>query len=147
MADYLKIGGERVHRLVWEEAHGRPVPDGYLVHHRNENKKDNRPENLKLMTVAEHNQYHKSQESPEARFVRTRGWRGRKQPPDMVARRVAATKARWAENGRKRPAYLSYLDEGQCKRGHDMSGDNLAIRASGYRYCRKCRRMLERKAC
>lgn len=35
------------HILVWEDAHGCPLPDNWLVHHLNGIKDDNRPENLK----------------------------------------------------------------------------------------------------
>jgi len=34
------------HHLVWEQTHKRPLPKGYLVHHLNGIKDDNRPENL-----------------------------------------------------------------------------------------------------
>lgn len=45
------------HKLVWERANG-PVPDGYVVHHRNHNKRDNRLENLELLTHEEHSRHH-----------------------------------------------------------------------------------------
>lgn len=32
-----------------------------------------------------------------------------------------------------------------CKRGHPLSGDNLAINSEGSRLCRECRRMLGRR--
>lgn len=45
------------HRHVWEQEHG-PIPEGYVVHHRNNDGRDNRLENLELMTHQEHSQHH-----------------------------------------------------------------------------------------
>lgn len=42
------------HRLVWEQYHKRQLPKGYVVHHLNGIKNDNRPENLAAMKGGEH---------------------------------------------------------------------------------------------
>lgn len=34
------------HIVVWEEAHGKPLPEGWQVHHLNGITDDNRPQNL-----------------------------------------------------------------------------------------------------
>jgi hypothetical protein len=45
------------HDIVWERAHG-PIPSGFQVHHINENKLDNRLENLELLDPLTHKRIH-----------------------------------------------------------------------------------------
>ncbi len=47
-----------VHRLIWEENYGK-IPEGYVIHHKNFNKKDNRLCNLQRVTYKEHKRLHK----------------------------------------------------------------------------------------
>jgi len=46
-----------VHDLVWEH-HNGPIPDGFVVHHLNEAKADNRLENLALVSFLWHKRHH-----------------------------------------------------------------------------------------
>lgn len=58
---YVRFGGRLVqeHRIIWE-MHNGPIADGLCVDHINENKHDNRIENLQLLTKADNTRKHVS---------------------------------------------------------------------------------------
>ena len=53
-------GGRYVaeHRLVLEDKIGRFLTNDEVAHHKNGDKRDNRPENLELMTFSKHSSHH-----------------------------------------------------------------------------------------
>ncbi len=55
----LRVDGQRVylHRLIWEK-NNRKLRKGEVVHHINEDPRDNRPENLQAMTNSAHTALH-----------------------------------------------------------------------------------------
>lgn len=54
-----KSGMMKRHRFLMAKKIGRPLKIDEVVHHINGNHKDNRIQNLKLMTHAEHNRLHR----------------------------------------------------------------------------------------
>lgn len=55
---YIKEEGVHQHRIVAEKKIGRPLKKGEIVHHIDENKHNNEPENLEVMTQSEHIKLH-----------------------------------------------------------------------------------------
>lgn len=54
----------RAHRWVWLNIHGL-IPKGYHIHHKNNNKSDNRIENLELIEASRHLAHHMTKERRE----------------------------------------------------------------------------------
>lgn len=55
---YVKRNGRHEHRVVAEGILGRPLKPGEIVHHKDENKKNNDPDNLMVITQGEHMREH-----------------------------------------------------------------------------------------
>lgn len=56
---FISVNGKQIleHRYVWEQAHSNKLPKGWVIHHLNGLKGDNRPENLFAMSRREHNSH------------------------------------------------------------------------------------------
>ena len=72
--------GKRLHRLIWEDYHGKKIPEGYVVHHIDGNKLNNDIGNLKLMNHSEHLSHHHKGKvvSKEARKKMSESMKGEK---------------------------------------------------------------------
>jgi hypothetical protein len=55
---YFQRNGIRLHRRVWEVWNGRPVPEGYDVHHKDGRRDHNWHENLELLPKWKHMREH-----------------------------------------------------------------------------------------
>ncbi|MBC8307031.1 MAG: HNH endonuclease [Pelagibacterales bacterium] len=58
--DKNKGGCQFTHRRVAEKKLGRQIRPGYEVHHINHNKRDNRPQNLAVITRSQHRAIHQN---------------------------------------------------------------------------------------
>lgn len=47
----------RLHRHVWEEAHG-DIPNGFHIHHKDDDRSNNNLENLDLLSIPDHHRLH-----------------------------------------------------------------------------------------
>ena len=57
--NYRKQGIGRLHQEIWKDAHGAN-PEGYHIHHKDENPLNNAIDNLECLSMADHNAYHVS---------------------------------------------------------------------------------------
>jgi len=57
-AIFLNGKSEHVHRLEWEKYYGK-IPEGFIIHHKDENKLNWNIENLELLSRSKHLKKHK----------------------------------------------------------------------------------------
>lgn len=84
------------HRLVAEQKAGRRIEPGEHVHHINGDKVDNRPENLEILTVAEHCKRHRNSDSDFVHEILSMGPHDREQIAEFMG--ITARKVGWILN-------------------------------------------------
>lgn len=72
-----------LHRVIWEEAHGK-IPDGHDIHHKNGDTSDNRLENLECLSRAAHRSQH-CVPDPTPQQLYKREWSRRNRAPRKKA--------------------------------------------------------------
>lgn len=53
--------GKLLHRLIWEDFYGKPIPKGYEIHHKDGNPINNDIRNLQCCESFKHNRFHGKQ--------------------------------------------------------------------------------------
>ena len=127
---YFQRKGRRLHRAVWE-AHNGPVPDGWHVHHKDNDRSNNAPENLVALDVAEHLGGEHGAESGE---------RGRL---SIGAAREAARHWHGTAEGRQWHSqhyelHIRPVMEATARRSCDQCGRSYECRAARIRQSRFC---------
>ena len=92
------------HVLVWEEANG-PVPAGFVVHHVNGDKQDNRLANLCLVGALEHKRLHSGCELREGVWYKPCSIC--KQLKPLTSEHWYFTREGWPAHGRCRPCHIA----------------------------------------
>lgn len=77
--DYFEQDGKSLHRVVFEHCFG-PIPEGYHVHHKDENKSNNQSWNLETMLGSDHSRFHTTKRTdnrfPEGAREKAAIWHG-----------------------------------------------------------------------
>lgn len=142
---------ELLHRRVWADAHGA-IPDGYVVHHKDDNPKNNEIENLELMERSAHNSMHKRGRLPATHRLQVFVCRH----CGSIVERVQMSDGRWCSGrckdaGRYAAGYRSpqrrALAAARAKLVCCECGSSLNAKNSRARFCSsRCAKRTQRRA-
>lgn len=117
----------KIHRVIWEQAHGMKIPDGCVIHHVDGNGNNNDLSNLQLMTKSEHSLLH-------ARLRRE--GRDVVDPNDKDVQRTRARSKKWNDSHREhaRQYYQEHKDQilASAKRYQTRNADKIKVRRTKY---------------
>jgi hypothetical protein len=111
-----------VHVITWESAHG-PVPPGCQIHHVNEDKQDNRLENLLCVNAVEHKRLHGGCELREGQW-----WKACKdcrEVKPLTAAHWYFDANGWERYRRCRPCHIRNVAECKARRVARLAGADL----------------------
>lgn len=114
-AVYFKLQGEYLHRRVWQHHHGE-IPEGFHVHHRDEDTSNNEISNLELLAHGDHIRHHQAGRCSQ----------NKREHLDRVRPLAAAWMREWAKT-----------DEGQLAL-RERAEKMLAVREPATKSCEYC---------
>ena len=100
----------RLHIAIWESVHGE-VPEGFVIHHADHNKKNNSIINLLCWTRTFHQQYHARLMSLERREAIRKGNVGRRHTAETKAKMSEAQKGKIRSEKTKEKMRTAHLGQ------------------------------------
>ena len=60
--------GDRLHRAIWEDYHKKQIPEGFCIHHIDENTLNNDITNLQLISITDHQKHHSIERLQDSKY-------------------------------------------------------------------------------
>lgn len=138
---YLTYSGKRLHREVWKKHFGE-IPKGYVIHHIDGDRLNNRIENLQCLSASEHTRIHMQDSERKEKMLRSN--KERWQELDAARREWAKTPEgkRWYQEHWKESIGKMKPIEKKCA----ACGKTFLDKSGGHgRYCSQNCKMKARR--